>query len=171
MNQDDLRAWYLLTSKPRQDAYAEEQLNNQGYVTYRPLAVKKGRHRGKLTKLTESLFPRYLFIKLSRVEDNWAPIRSTYGVAGLVRFGDQPLVVPDLIISDLQKREIYFQEKGLDIDVLKRGDTVTIGAGPFRGLQAVFERYNGEERAILLMNILNEQAKVVVPSADIYQTA
>jgi len=171
MNQDDLRAWYLLTSKPRQDAYAEEQLNNQGYVTYRPLAVKKGRHRGKLIKLTESLFPRYLFIKLSRVEDNWAPIRSTYGVAGLVRFGDQPLVVPDLIISDLQKREIYFQEKGLDIDVLKRGDTVTIGAGPFRGLQAVFERYNGEERAILLMNILNEQAKVVVPSADIYQTA
>jgi len=171
MKPDDCKDWYVLTSKPRQDAYAEEQLNNQGYVTYRPLAVRNSSHRGKRVKLTESLFPRYLFIRLSRVGDNWAPIRSTYGVAGFVKFGNLPVKVPDSIISDIQKREAYFQDKETSSAGLKRGDRVTIAAGPFKGVQAVFERNCGEERAVLLMNILSQQSKVAVLSDDIYQTA
>ena len=102
MSQDECQAWYVLTSKPRQEAYAEEQLNNQGYITYRPLAIRERRRRGKLVKVTESLFPRYLFINLNRVDDNWAPIRSTYGVSGFVQFGDYPLSVPDALVEELQ---------------------------------------------------------------------
>ena len=171
MSQDDRKAWYVLTSKPRQDAYAEEQLNNQGYVTYRPLAMRERRRRGKLVKVTESLFPRYLFIQLDRVEDDWSPIRSTYGVTGFVRFGDFPLSVPDGLIGDLRKRESQFQEKAIDLDRFQRGDVVRIASGPFQGLEAVFERYSGEERAILLMNVLNEQAKVSVAPVDLYKMA
>jgi len=171
MSQDDCKAWYVLTSKSRQDAYAEEQLSNQGYTTYRPLAMRKKRHKGKLIKVTESLFPRYMFIELDRVRDNWAPVRSTYGVSGFVRFGDLPLMVPDSIISDLRNRENHFKERAIDLDCFQRGDRVTIADGPFQGLEAVFERYNGEERAILFMNILNKQAKVAVSPLDLYKTA
>ena len=171
MNQNGCKAWYVLTSKPQKDAYAEEQLNNQGYTTYRPLAMRERRRRGKMVKVTESLFSRYFFIQLDRVEDNWAPIRSTYGVAGFVQFGDLPLSVPDTLIDDLRKRESQFQGKAIDLDRFQRGDVVRISGGPFQGLDAVFERYSGEERAILLMNVLNEQAKVAVSPVDIYKSA
>ena len=171
MNQDEYKAWYVLTSKSQKDAYAEEQLNNQGYTTYRPLAMRERRRSGKIIKVTESLFSRYFFIHLDRVEDNWVPIRSTYGVAGFVQFGDLPLSVPDTLISDLRKREGQFQGKAIDLDRFQVGDIVRIGSGPFQGLDAVFKRYSGEERAILLMNILNEQAKVAVSPVDIYKSA
>lgn len=171
MAQINSSAWYVLTSKPRQEAYAEEQLNNQGYTTYRPLAMRERRRRGKLVKVTESLFPRYLFIQLNRVDDNWAPIRSTYGVSGFVQFGDYPLSVPDGLVSELRQREAQFQEKAIDLDRFHRGDRVIIASGSFQGLEAVFERYSGEERAILLMNVLNEQAKVTVAPADLYKMA
>lgn len=171
MNQNIGKAWYVLMSKPRQDAYAEEQLNNQGYTTYRPLAMREKRFRGKLVKMTESLFSRYMFVELDAENDNWEPIRSTYGVSNFVRFGSLPLSVPESLIRSLQMRENQFQERAIDLDRFKQGDVVVIKSGPFEGLDAIFERYSGEERAILLMNILNEQAKVAVSPIDIYKTA
>lgn len=171
MSQNENKQWYALMSKPQKDAYAEEQLNNQGYNTYRPLAMRERRRRGKIIKVTESLFPRYLFINLDAVNDNWAPIQSTYGVSGMVRFGDLPLSVPETLIEQLRRQENQFQEKAIDLDRFQLGDVVTIGGGSFEGLNAVFERYSGEERVILLMNILNAQTKVAVPRADVYKTA
>lgn len=165
------RNWYVLTSKPRQDAYAEEQLNNQGYNTYRPIAVREQRRRGKLFKVTESLFPRYLFIELDVERDNWSPIRSTYGVSDFVKFGGMPMSVPESLVENLRHREAQYQDRFIDLDRFQHGDVVVIKSGPFEGLNAVFERYNGEERAILLMNILHEQAKVTVSPVDIYKTA
>jgi len=171
MSQTRQKLWYALMSKPQKDAYAEEQLNNQGYTTYRPLAIRERRRRGKNIKVTESLFPRYLFIYLDAINDNWAPIQSTYGVSGLVRFGDLPLSVPENLIDQLKLNEDQFQQNAVDLDRFQTGDIVTIGSGSFEGLSAVFERYNGEERVILFMNILNEQAKVVVPTVDVYKSA
>lgn len=171
MSGNESKAWYVLMSKPRQDAYAEEQLNNQGYTTYRPLAVREKRFRGKRVKVTESLFSRYMFVELDAKRDNWEPIRSTYGVSNFVRFGSMPLSVPDALVNDLRMRENQFQERAIDLDRFHRGEVVTIKSGPFQGLDAIFERYSGEERAILLMNILNEQAKVAVSPADICKTA
>ena len=171
MSQTKNKLWYALMSKPQKDAYAEEQLNNQGYTTYRPLAMRERRRRGKLIKVTESLFPRYFFINLDAVNDNWAPIQSTYGVSSLVRFGALPLSVPETLIDQLKRYENSFQEKAVDLDRFHKGDIVTVSSGSFEGLNAVFERYSGEERVILFMNILNEQAKVAIPRADIYKTA
>lgn len=171
MVHSESKAWYVLMSKPRQDAYAEEQLNNQGYNTYRPLAVREKRFRGKRVKVTESLFSRYMFVELDAKRDNWEPIRSTYGVSSIVRFGSMPLSVPDALISNLRMREGQFQKRAIDLDRFKQGDVVMIKTGPFEGLDAIFERYNGEERAILLMNILQQQTKVAVSPVDIYKTA
>jgi transcriptional antiterminator RfaH len=171
MNKTNSKSWYVLTCKPRQDAYAEEQLNNQGYTTYRPLAIREQRRRGKVVKVTESLFPRYMFVELDAERDNWSPIRSTYGVSGFVKFGGMPLSVTESLVTNLRNREAQYQDKAIDLDQLQRGDIVTIKGGPFEGLDAIFERYSGEERAILLMNILNEQAKVAVSPADLYKTA
>lgn len=171
MNNTKGKAWYLLMSKPRQDAHAEEQLNNQGYTTYRPLAMREKRFRGKLVKVTESLFSRYMFVRLDAENDNWESIRSTYGVANFVRFGSMPLSVPESLVSNLRMRENQFQERAIDLDRFQQGDLIEIRSGPFEGLNAVFERYNGEERAILLMNILNEQTKVAMSPMDLHKTA
>ncbi len=116
MNKTNSKSWYVLTCKPRQDAYAEEQLNNQGYTTYRPLAIREQRRRGKLVKVTESLFPRYMFVELDTERDNWSPIRSTYGVSGFVKFGGMPTSAPVGLIESLKIREAQYQDRAIDLD-------------------------------------------------------
>ncbi|MBD3646261.1 MAG: transcriptional activator RfaH, partial [Pseudomonadales bacterium] len=79
-----MKNWYVVQCKPNQDARAQENLNNQAFETFRPLARVRRRCRGQLKSAIESLFPRYLFIHLDEQEEDWGPIRSTRGVANLV---------------------------------------------------------------------------------------
>lgn len=159
--------WYLLTSKPQSDAYAETHLINQGYEVYRPLAKRLRKRRQKVAEVFESLFPRYLFIHLDRTHDNWVPIRSTRGVTGFVRFGINPAVVPDALIETLRLNEDDLSQKVINLDRFKKGEKVIIESGPYEGLNAIFEAYNGEQRAIILLNMLNTTAKLSISPAQL----
>ena len=157
------RSWFLLTSKPQKDELAELHLRNQGYEVYRPLAKRLRNRKGKMVSTIESLFPRYLFIHLDAgIHDNWAPIRSTRGVHGFVRFGAEPAAVPLSLIANLQAQESLLGERAVDLDRFHNGDKVQITHGPFHGLEAVFQKYDGNERVIVLLNILHKQTKLTL---------
>jgi transcriptional antiterminator RfaH len=156
------RQWYLLTSKPFKDELAELELSKQGYEVYRPLAQRLRKQRGRFVKKTESLFPRYLFIALNEFSDNWAPIRSTRGVSQFVRFGTQPAVVPEELILNLKGQELELGERAIDLDRFHQGDQVMLTDGPFRGFNGIFMSYEGEERAIILLEILHKQTKLSI---------
>lgn len=163
MNNDVHKHWFLLTSKPQKDDLAEFHLLNQGYEIYRPLAKRLRLRRGKMLTTIESLFPRYLFIHLDGgIHDNWAPIRSTKGVNGFVRFGTEAARVPDALIFALQAQENILGERAIDLDRYHQGDKVNITDGPFKGLEAIFEKYDGEERVIVLLELLHKQTKLAL---------
>ena len=100
-------AWHLVHTKPRQEQVALVNLQRQGYECYLPQLRVEKRSRSKVQAVTEPLFPRYLFIRLDSSDQgkSWAPVRSTLGVARLVRFGDRPAVVQDDLVALLRQRE------------------------------------------------------------------
>lgn len=154
--------WYLIQCKPRQDERAEENLLRQGYTCYRPLHTRERLLRGQPQKVEESLFPGYLFIQLSRL-DNWGPLRSTRGVSRVVGFGNLPLAVAPDLIERLQQR-CAAAPRGTPLEV---GEKVRIDKGPFAELEAIFLSMDGSERVVLLMNILHREQKVRVPLSSI----
>ncbi len=169
------RSWYLLTSRPRQDALAEEELLKQKYEVYRPLAQRLHSRRGKMLTVVESLFPRYMFIHLDNgVVDNWGPIRSTRGVSGFVRFGihNLPPPIPESFIIDLKAEENRLGERAIDLDRFHNGDMVVIdNDGPFKGLPAIFQHYDGEQRSFVMLEILHKMTKLAISPADLRAAA
>lgn len=161
------KCWYLLTSKPNQDQKAQEQLENQGYRVYRPLIVRNRKRRGKLVTVSESLFPRYMFIYLNTSSDNWAPIKSTVGVSGIVRFGQAPAKVPSNLIHKLQASAEQFPDGVVDLDCFSSGDQVILNKGAFSEVRGMFKSHIGEHRVIVLLNILNQEAEVTLPLGDV----
>ena len=155
-------AWYLIQCKPRQDERAEENLQRQGYTCYRPRHTRERLLRGQRQMLEESLFPGYLSIQLSLL-DNWAPLRSTRGVSRVVGFGNQPLPVSQKLIDCLQQRCCAVPAEQL----LEAGDRVRLNDGAFAELEAIFLSMDGNERVVLLMNILHREQKVRVPLSSI----
>lgn len=153
--------WYLVQCKPRQDERAEENLLRQGYVCSRPLCKREKLLRGQLQRIQESLFPGYLFIHMPE-GSNWAPLRSTRGVARVVSFGGRPLAVRHELITQLQARADTHI-----IATFNPGDKVAILDQGFAGIESIFMAMDGEERVILLINLMNRQQQVSMPLASI----
>lgn len=157
--------WYLIQCKGGESFRAAEQLENQGYHVFHPVLGVQRKRRSKLVWVTEPLFPHYLFIRLDQLVSNWRPIRSTRGVLKLVTFGDQPAVVPAHIVDTLCQhlvdkettQEAYFHV----------GDAVEVTEGAFKGQLAQLTELKGQDRALLLLTLLNRPQQVEVPIAHL----
>ena len=156
------RTWYLVQSKPRNEARALENLLRQGYETYLPLMEVERLQRGKLLRKMEPLFPRYLFLHLEEGNDNWGPIRSTLGVAGMVRFGQIYAAVPDAVIEHIRERT-----QDVKKTLFESGDSVQVVSGPLLGLEGVFEIADGEQRSFVLLEFMQKQQRVSISTADL----
>jgi len=52
-------------------------------------------------------------------------------------------------------------------DLPKQGDRLQVVDGPFRGLNAVFSQPDGDARAIVLINLLNQQVSASLPFSSL----
>ncbi|MCW8901333.1 MAG: transcription/translation regulatory transformer protein RfaH, partial [Gammaproteobacteria bacterium] len=137
-------------------------LSRQDYETYLPLVQTSRRRNSKNIKRTEAFFPRYLFIFLDKETDNWLPIRSTIGVAGMVRFGGMPAQIPDSLIENLKNNEDEFGLQLIQKKELKPGDKVEIIDGPFEGYSAIYQKMKSTERISVLLDIVGKNTHVTL---------
>lgn len=156
------RSWYLVATKPQSEFKAQENLLRQNYETYLPLVQTSHRRNGKNVNRTEAFFPRYLFICLDKETDNWSPIRSTIGVAGMVRFSGMPAVVPENMIVNLKNNENEFGLQSFEKKELKQGDKVDIIDGPFAGYKAIYQKMKSTERVSVLLDIVGKNTQVTL---------
>ena len=159
--------WHLAHTKPRQEALALQQLQQQGYPCYLPtLRVEKVR-QGALVVVQEPLFPRYLFIQLGEEASarSWGPVRSTRGVSKLVMFGQQPARVDDALVAELRAREALQEAQPLRQFV--PGDRVQLVDGAFAGVEGVFQHADGERRVMVLIELLSRPVQVPVPVGNL----
>jgi len=154
--------WYVVQTKPRQESVAVENLERQGYTTYCPQMAQAKRRRQRWQKVSEPLFPRYLFVQLAEGVDNFAPIRSTIGVLNMVRFGEKPATIPQHVIETIQLQEQLFSCEVSSTPNWRAGDTVQLVDGPFAGLNGIFQKNNTEERIIILLDILGRENLITV---------
>ncbi|MGV8921190.1 MAG: transcription/translation regulatory transformer protein RfaH [Pseudomonas sp.] len=155
--------WYLIQTKPRQEARAQEHLQRQSFECYRPLKAAVPKKRSPRALNEEELFPGYLFIRMDQMHDNWYPIRSTRGVARIVTFGSQPVPVHDRLIEQIRLRLLSHEPR----PEFQQGEHVRIKDGSFSDLEAIFLTCDGEERAVILLNLLQREQKVSLPISSL----
>lgn len=157
--------WHVIHTKAKEEFRARENLQAQGFDVFLPTCQIQKKQKGKIHLVTEPLFPRYLFIRLSDVTSNWYPIRSTRGVSQLLRFGDStnPAEILETIVDSLKQRCI--KEEPLH-ELFKPGEMIEINQGPFKGRIGFFEKlqtlHNGLSRAMLLVEVLGSVQKLQI---------
>lgn len=148
-------AWYVIQTKPRQEFRALQQLENQGFACFLPTLYAEKLVRGRLEVSSEPLFTRYLFIRLSETGCNWLPIRSTRGVSKIVSLGGRFATLPDHYVEALKDKQDSHPQRLFD-----PGERVTITEGPFAGLDAIYQLPDGEARALVLIELMNQPQKL-----------
>ncbi|MCK9469768.1 MAG: transcription/translation regulatory transformer protein RfaH [Porticoccaceae bacterium] len=158
------RLWYAVKTKPRQEELAKKNLQDQSFEIYLPYITLRKRKQGKWQQVREVLFPGYLFIHVDTADQSIAPVRSTPGVSGMVRFGTQLLPINDDLIAHIQRQERLLTDSADSaVSSFQPGDKLTILDGPFAGLTAAFSMARSSDRVMVLINILGGQKAVAVP--------
>jgi transcriptional antiterminator RfaH len=160
-----LLRWYLIHTKPAAERLAQVNLERQGYEIYLPRLLQLRLWPRRAHRRIVPLFPRYLFLRLNQGHQPLNPVRSTLGVAGVVRFGSCYTVVPDRVIRELQSRAdpVSGLHTLRPAAPLAPGTPVAVRSGPFSGLNGIFERPAGAERVVVLLRLLGQDASVCVP--------
>ncbi|MBW4980273.1 transcription/translation regulatory transformer protein RfaH [Marinobacter adhaerens] len=151
--------WYVIQHKPGQGDRAMQNLLNQHVDCFHPKILVEKVRSGKRTQRLEPLFAGYLFIKLKPGEQNWNKLRSTRGILRIVGFGNTPATIDQTVIDQINARLASVTTQG----GLKSGQAVELDDGPFKGLNAIFQCYDGDERAVVLINFMQKHQRLKVP--------
>ena len=162
------RHWFIVETHSRKERLARQNLERQGYPVLSPMVRKKKRRRGKWQTVDEIMFPGYVFIELFIGIDDLAPIRSTIGCKGLVKFGPHPQSVPEPIIRPF----VVLGDNPVEVkDELCSGDRVRFETGPLEGLEGIFNFSKGRERAEVLIALLGRQATVIAELTELSKSS
>jgi transcriptional antiterminator RfaH len=165
--------WLLLQVKPRQELRVLENLERQKEECCCPQIHVEKLSRGKRINVKEPFFPGYLFInaqpKLNGL--TYTSIRSSRGVSKIVVFGLEPIKIPETPIEKIKLRE-YAVSTCVNTEGLPQaGDQVDILDGPFKGLQDVYSQTDGQQRSIVLINLLHQQTPASLANTQIIKRA
>lgn len=152
-------AWYALQHKPGQGDRALLNLQNQGVSCFYPKVFVEKVTAGKRCRHLVPLFPGYLFVSMSDEDPVWAKLRSTRGILRVVAFCGKPARIDDEVIGQIRAGLEEVAEKG----GIRPGQKVELEEGPFRGIQGIFQAYDGEERAIVLISFMQTRHLLSVP--------
>lgn len=157
-------SWYAVYTKPREEDRAESNLRAWGCKTLMP-RIKEQRSRERKSKeKVKHLFPRYIFAHFN-CDTSLHKVNYTRGVCGVVRFGDKPCPIDDVIIETIQAQ--IGQEGFITMEnKFFNGDRIMIQGGPFMSMQGTVEReMTDSDRLVVLLSAVSYQGRLMIEKA------
>lgn len=168
MSTNTQSSWYVVQTQVHAENKAVANLKRQGFDVYLPRYLKRRRHARRIETVPAPLFPRYLFVGFDRMLARWRSIHSTVGVSHLVRYGDEPAIVPEYVIAELRARE---GEDGFvklsRAPQFARGEKIRVVDGAFSACFGSFEGMADRDRVAILLDLLGRKVRVVLDGESV----
>lgn len=163
--------WYLVRTKPSKERWVHDQLAAILPEVFLPMLEARMPRWGRMAWSITPLFPGYLFARFD-LQQRYFDVKYMPGVQGIVSAGNDPLAVPAIVIEEIRRRGTNGIVR-IEEAAYGSGQRVRVVEGPFRGFDAIFERYlSGAERvAILLSAIEATGLRVVLPASAVAKSS
>ena len=143
--------WYLAYTKPRQEEMARANLERQGFESYLPLYKKLRKTQEGPVSIFEPMFPRYIFFRPGRAGQSISVVRSTKGIATIVRFGFEPAAMDDALLQRIRQLEQARNQASLqELSALRPGQAVRLKHTVLGGVDGLVQSVSSKRVAVLL---------------------
>jgi len=158
--------WYVVHTRPHQEARAETHLDRQGFKTFAPVFARTVRHGGRFRTSNASLFPRYIFVQFDIALDRWRCVNGTLGVSRLIMAAEVPLPVPIGAVEEM----ILSQGTGVAAP-FEAGAAIRVATGPFSGFTGRLTHLDDGGRVKILLSILGGMVPFSIDAKDLLPAA
>jgi len=140
--------WYAIYTNSRAEKKAHERLLLNDYESFLPLITTVRQWSDRKKKVQVPLIPGYIFVKIDKNKlINVLPIP---GVKNVLKHLGKPAVIKDYEIKNLK---ILLEDSSkfniIEESNLKKGDSIIVEKGIFKGLIAECIKLNGKHRVIV----------------------
>ena len=161
--------WLCVMCKTQQEFTAEDNLRRQGFTVYLPTAPNKSRKQGRVTTDIKAMFPGYLFIEADLERQDLSVIRSTLGCIAFLRHGVRPAVVAGHVIESIKEAQDVLHRRFEINQGFTLGSKYELMEQGFNGHTATFLALDGNDRARVLVALLNSKHEVKIPLSSLGQ--
>jgi len=153
--------WYLLQTKPNAHNLAFENLKRQGFEVFLPLIIKTSKKGSRFVNKTVPLFSNYIFMGTKKESISWSSINATRGISKAVTLDGTYRQVNNHIIAGIKGR---CNKNGVIqiMDDIASGDRVKIERGPFSDFICNVDKIVDSQRALVLVDILQQETRAKV---------
>ena len=148
-----LGSWLVLRTRPRSELLAAQAVGARGVESFVPMLTSP-----RPDARPKPLFPGYLFARLSQAAEELPRVRSAPGVSYVLPRNAPPAVLSDDLIEALRERSSRPAGEVSHLG-LEPGDPVVVVSGPFRWVEALFDRrLNSRGRIRILLDLVHGSA-------------
>ena len=163
--------WIAVYTHAHSEEKASFHLRRQGYNVFLPKYLRLRRHARRVDWVPKALFPRYLFVSISRKQTAWRTILSTIGVSNLICADGFPVAVPGGVIDEIKSRQDENGFVSTGSRDLKKGDKVRFVDGPLQEVEAIFDCADDIERVTLLSKMMGHWVKIRVRKEKVFSAS
>jgi transcriptional antiterminator RfaH len=161
-----MKNWHAIYTKPHKERQVDAWLQEKGIETYLPTVRRRRRRNDRPERVI--YFNCYLFARLDLTAIPLSSVAWMPGIRCLVSAGERPIAVPDDVIVYIRNRLEQIDEIGYGD--LRPGDRVRITTGPFRDLEAVFDRpLSAADRVSILLRVLGQLTPIEIDRSALVQ--
>jgi len=161
--------WYAIYTRPRSEKKVQKLLIEHGFNVYLPLITTVRQWSDRKKKVQLPLISSYVFVQIKESELN--DILPYAGVVRILKHLGKPAIIKD---HEIENMKILLQDSdniNLIQDVhLKKGDSIIVEKGVFKGLVAECLTVKGKHRVIVRIEALSDIIEVNIPVSHIKKT-
>ncbi|MEM1378026.1 MAG: transcription termination/antitermination NusG family protein [Pseudomonadota bacterium] len=163
--------WHVIRTQVRMEFAVAYYLGRRNFRAFAPFCFVQTKHARKVTEVRRPVFVRYVMVGRSAKRDINDALLCP-GVSGLVRFRDEPAIVPNKIMAALMDDcdgDGWMKSKD-DHPALKwfkPEQKVKINSGPLEGFIAQINALDDDGRLSVRVQMFGATRSISVPSATV----
>lgn len=162
----DLKNWFVLQTKPRNEKVVFRQVELKGVNAYLPIVEKIRIWSDRKKKIQIPLFPGYVFVHASE-DERIKAISNTFGAIRYIFYEKRPAMIREREIELIKQALIEPEKIRIEEKNIKKGDMIVVTYGIFKGMKGYVNEFRGNYKLTVNLDELSYSFSIVLNSNEI----
>lgn len=165
-NETEVRKWYVMQTKPRNEQLVYKQIQQKGIETFLPLVEKIRIWTDRKKKIQVPLFSGYVFVHANG-EERIKAITNTSGALRYIFYDNHPAVVKENEIELIKQALLDPEKISIEDKKIKKGDLILVTRGIFKGMKGFVNEFRGKYKLTVNLDELSYSFSIILNSNEV----